>query len=103
VIIGQTQFSIQKLLRALTPGSPAGEVPYQDVTEGIAQEELKGLSYMFWGRLVALALLAVWALTLPFERSAGIFRPSQPSRSSAHHRTCSGAKATDARPFLPRS
>jgi hypothetical protein len=73
------------------------------LTEGIRQEELKGLSYMFWGRLVALALLAVWALTLPFERSAGIFRPSQPSRSSAHHRTCSGAKATDARPFLPRS
>ena len=71
IIEGRTQFSIQKLLRALTPGSPAGEVPYQDVTEGIAQEELKGLSYMFWGRLVALALLAVWALTLPFERSAG--------------------------------
>lgn len=62
---------IQKLLRPSSPGSPAGEAPYQDVAEGIAQEELKGLSYMFWGRLAALALLAVWALTLPFERSAG--------------------------------
>ncbi|MGE0211960.1 MAG: adenylate/guanylate cyclase domain-containing protein [Parvibaculaceae bacterium] len=46
-------------------------VGYQDVSEGIAQEELKGLSYMFWGRLAALSVLAVWALTLPFERSAG--------------------------------
>ncbi len=26
---------------------------------------------MFWGRLAALAVLAVWAATLPFERSAG--------------------------------
>ena len=65
------EFLIQKLLRTLTPGMPAGEAAYQEVTEGIAQEELKGLSYMFWGRLAALALLAVWALTLPFERSAG--------------------------------
>ena len=67
----QAPFFIQKLLRALSPGSPAGGPAYQDVTEGIAQEELKGLSYMFWGRLVALAVLALWALTLPFERSAG--------------------------------
>src|SRR5215218_9720923 len=67
----QAPFFIQKLLRALSPGSPAGGPAYQDVSEGIAQEELKGLSYMFWGRLVALAVLAVWALTLPFERSAG--------------------------------
>jgi adenylate cyclase len=67
----KAQFFIQKLLRALSPGSPAGGEAYQDVTEGIAQEELKGLSYMFWGRLAALAILAVWALTLPFARSAG--------------------------------
>jgi adenylate cyclase len=40
------------------------------VGEGIAREELAGLGYMFWGRLVALGMLAVWvALTLPFERS----------------------------------
>jgi adenylate cyclase len=40
------------------------------VGEGIAREELFGLAYMFWGRLAALGMLAVWvALTLPFERS----------------------------------
>lgn len=34
------------------------------------REELSGLAYMFWGRLVALGMLAAWvALTLPFERS----------------------------------
>ena len=41
-----------------------------DVGEGIAREELAGLAYMFWGRLIALGMLAVWvAATLPFERS----------------------------------
>jgi adenylate cyclase len=45
--------------------SPAG-----GVGEVLAREELAGLAYMFWGRLVALAMLAAWvALTLPFERS----------------------------------
>ena len=40
------------------------------VGEGIAREELAGLAYMLWGRLVALGLLALWAaLTVPFERS----------------------------------
>lgn len=40
------------------------------VGEGIAREELAGLAYMFWARLVALGLLAAWvALTLPFQRS----------------------------------
>ncbi len=38
--------------------------------EGIAGEELAGLAYMFWGRLIALGILAVWVvLTLPFERA----------------------------------
>ncbi len=41
-----------------------------DVGEGIAREELAGLAYMFWDRLIALGLLAIWvASTLPFERS----------------------------------
>jgi adenylate cyclase len=40
------------------------------VAAGIAREEHVGLAYMFYGRLVALGLLAVWvAATLPFERS----------------------------------
>lgn len=44
--------------------------PYRDLNERFAREELSGLSYMFWGRLLVLGLLAVWvALTLPFERS----------------------------------
>jgi adenylate cyclase len=47
-----------------------GQSPSVDVGEGIAREELAGLAYMFWGRLIALGILAVWvALTLPFERS----------------------------------
>jgi adenylate cyclase len=41
------------------------------VAAGIAREERVGLAYMFYGRLVALGLLALWvAATLPFERSA---------------------------------
>ena len=40
------------------------------VGEAIAREELAGLAYMFWGRLIVLGILAVWAaLTVPFERS----------------------------------
>ena len=40
------------------------------VAAGIAREERVGLAYMFYGRLVALGLLAIWvAATLPFERS----------------------------------
>ena len=65
------QFLIQKLRRMTRPRSPAGMGSYQDVGEGFAQEELKGLAYMFWGRLGALAVLALWAAMLPFERSAG--------------------------------
>ena len=41
-----------------------------DLNEGIAREELSGLGYMFGGRLIILAMLAVWAvLTVPLERS----------------------------------
>lgn len=41
-----------------------------DLREGIAREELSGLAYMVWGRLIILGLLALWALlTVPVERS----------------------------------
>jgi len=70
-MISKGQFLIENLRRVISWGSSARLTTYQDVTDGIAQEELKGLSYMFWGRLAALAVLAVWAATLPFERSAG--------------------------------
>ena len=41
-----------------------------DLSEGIAREELSGLAYMLWGRLIILGLLAAWAvLTVPPERS----------------------------------
>jgi adenylate cyclase len=40
------------------------------VAAGIRREERTGLGYMFWGRLLALGMLALWvAATLPFERS----------------------------------
>ncbi len=40
------------------------------VAAGIAREERSGLAYVFYGRLVALGMLAIWvATTLPFERS----------------------------------
>lgn len=70
-MIAMRQFLIQNLRGMTTPRSPAGIGSYQDVGEGIAQEELKGLAYMFGGRLAALAVLALWAAMLPFERSVG--------------------------------
>jgi adenylate cyclase len=42
---------------------------HKSLSEGIAREELAGLAYMFWARLIAIAILAGWALTLPLERS----------------------------------
>lgn len=45
-------------------------MPDRILREGIAREELAGLAYMFWTRLIALGVLAIWlAATLPFERS----------------------------------
>jgi len=42
--------------------------------DGIQREELSGLAYMFWGRLIVLGLLAAWvAATVPFERSGLYF------------------------------
>ena len=41
------------------------------VSEELAREELTGLAYVFWGRLLVLSLLATWiAATLPIERSS---------------------------------
>ncbi|MFC3228570.1 adenylate/guanylate cyclase domain-containing protein [Marinibaculum pumilum] len=51
-------------------GAADGRMPWKDLSRDIAREELAGLAYMFWARLVALGAMAVWlALTLPFERS----------------------------------
>ncbi len=42
-----------------------------EVSKELAQEELTGLGYVFWGRFLVLALLAAWiAATLPIERSS---------------------------------
>lgn len=58
-------------MRVLQPGKAPSAT--NGVGEGIAHEELAGLAYMFWARLLALGMLAVWvAVTLPFERS-GIY------------------------------
>jgi adenylate cyclase len=57
-------------MRVLRPGESPSTA--DGVGEGIAREELAGLAYMFWARLIAIAILAGWALTLPFERS-GIY------------------------------
>lgn len=48
-------------------GNPSGSLPVSgDVSEAIAWEELSGLAYIFWGRQVALTVLAAWAvLTVP--------------------------------------
>jgi adenylate cyclase len=50
----------------LNKSPPAGN----GIGEAIAREEFAGLAYMFWARLIAIAILAGWALTLPFERSS---------------------------------
>jgi adenylate cyclase len=55
---------------AETRGPSDRRVIHDDLSEAIAREELAGLAYMFWGRLLVLGLLALWvALTLPLERS----------------------------------
>lgn len=42
-----------------------------EVGKGLAQEELRGLAYVFWGRFLVLALLAIWiGATLPIERAS---------------------------------
>ena len=56
-------------MRVLQLGEPPSAA--NGVGEAIAREELAGLAYMLWGRLIVLGTLAVWAaLTVPFERSS---------------------------------
>jgi len=44
---------------------------YKDLNREIQREEIAGLSYMFWARITALGLLAIWvASTIPVGRSA---------------------------------
>ncbi|MEQ8694835.1 MAG: adenylate/guanylate cyclase domain-containing protein [Gammaproteobacteria bacterium] len=59
----RTKSSVQNWLRRSQSASNGTE-------EAIAREELAGLAYMAWCRLVALGVLAVWvALSTPLERS----------------------------------
>lgn len=70
VTITSLATSFARSLRAPVESTADGGTAYKDVAAGIAREELAGLSYMFWGRLVALGMLAIWVmLTLPLERS----------------------------------
>ena len=56
---------MQVAFRRRTGDAAAGEI-----ADAIAREEVAGLATMFWGRVAALVLLAVWVLlTLPFARS----------------------------------
>jgi adenylate cyclase len=67
------------------------------VGEGIAREELAGLAYMFWGRLIVLGMLAVWAtLTVPFERWGIYLAAIAALRCSARRPICSRAAASAA-------
>jgi len=50
--------------------SPDSGSTHRELDAAIAREELAGAAYMFWARLIALGLLAIWlGLTLPVERS----------------------------------
>jgi adenylate cyclase len=60
----ESLISLEVRTMPIRPSQPAS------AAEGIAREEISGLAYMFWARLVALGLLAVWVvLSIPFERS----------------------------------
>ncbi|WP_105007013.1 adenylate/guanylate cyclase domain-containing protein [Rhizobium leguminosarum] len=53
----------------LTP--QISEPTAQYIEDELSREELRGLTTIFWGRSSVLAILSLWALTLPFERSGG--------------------------------
>ncbi|CAN7348523.1 adenylate/guanylate cyclase domain-containing protein [Rhizobium sp. LjRoot258] len=54
-----------------TAAPPIGDPATQYIEQELSREELRGLNTIFWGRSAALAILSLWALTLPFERSGG--------------------------------
>lgn len=68
--IGGAEHYLRSLYRALEMKAARNDLAYRNISEELAQEEVTGLAYILRGRLVALAILAVWALSLPFERSA---------------------------------
>ncbi|NNU56216.1 adenylate/guanylate cyclase domain-containing protein [Rhizobium indigoferae] len=49
----------------------ASEPTAQSIEDELTREELRGLTTIFLGRSTVLAILSLWALTLPFERSGG--------------------------------
>ncbi|RUM24452.1 adenylate/guanylate cyclase domain-containing protein [Rhizobium vallis] len=51
--------------------SHATEPTARFVEDELAREELRGLTTIFWCRSAVLAILSIWAMTLPFERSGG--------------------------------
>jgi adenylate cyclase len=56
------------------PTAAAPRIARAEIAEAIAREEVSGLATMFWGRVAALGLLALWVLlTLPFARSQVYF------------------------------
>jgi adenylate cyclase len=58
-------FARRRSIKAAAP-----DITRADIAGAIAREEVSGLATMFWGRVAALTLLALWVLlTLPIERS----------------------------------
>ncbi|MGO7904260.1 adenylate/guanylate cyclase domain-containing protein [Rhizobium leguminosarum] len=55
----------------VNPTPQISEPTAQYIEDELSREELRGLTTIFWGRSTVLAILSLWALTLPFERSSG--------------------------------
>src|SRR5688500_14027905 len=62
---GTGMFARRRSIKAAAP-----DITRADIAGAIAREEVSGLATLFWGRVAALTLLALWVLlTLPIERS----------------------------------